>query len=308
MSWMLKFGGYLRAEARPGSSLTAAFEEAGNRGSVTRQDRALIHRRMARYLLACNRRGRLLWADAFSSRLAEFFDLDEGDQWLDEPVHLVTLADVRCCTSDEPQRVPIRRFREMLLKRASGLNYLGMIEPAYYVNVCKGARYQGRRAVSWHAHLLVWGIEARELERLVADWNQNLRSVAEGLPAAHAQEIGAYDLPKVLSYMLKSPTTGYRLRKREVVSPDGEIGFQFVQRKQALRKGELIRLFHLTKGLYLDRLACAGGRGLSLLQAVRKKSLQLHRDRESRKRGYRQPNRLKCVRKRIRARKRTVRR
>jgi len=278
MNWMLKTTGYVQAELRLGYLLRRSFDEARNRQTVRLWHRKLAHRSFARYLLACNSYGRLLWAGAYCAELSECFDLDEDDRLLDESVHLLTITDTACCTTDESQEIPIRRFRERLRPRAAGLNYIGMIEPAYYVNVCKGARYKGRRVVSWHAHYIVWGIGSVRLATLVAGWNEKevYRSVADGIPAAHCVVIRPADLPHTVCYTLKSPTHGYRLRKIERITEDGEIVFGFKQRKQTLRKGERIRLFHLMKNLYLDQMALAGGQGVAMLRRVKKAALGPH--------------------------------
>src|SRR5436853_5037037 len=150
-----------------------------------------------------------------------------------------------------------------------------MIEPAYYTNLCQGAWYKGKRAVSWHAHYIVWGISGSELKGLVAEWNKAgvYRSIAEGIPAAHCKEIGRNTLANTVCYTLKSPANGYRLYKREVIKKNGEIVRKFAQRKQELRKGERVRLFHLTKHLYLDQVALAGGRGVGLLRQIKGSAL-----------------------------------
>jgi hypothetical protein len=192
---------------------------------------------------------------------------------------LLTITDLNCCTTDEPQKIPIRKFRKRLRPRVEGLNYVGMIEPAFYVNLCQGARYKGRRAVSWHAHLIVWGVSTSELKRLVAEWNSEgvYQSIADGIPAAHREEINPRTFSTAVCYTLKSPANGYRLRKREVITEHGEIVSKFTQWKQRLRPGERVRLFHLTKHLYLDQMSLAGGRGVSLLRGIKKLALRRYR-------------------------------
>jgi hypothetical protein len=84
---MIEVAGYRHAELRLGSMLRIAFDEARNRKPVRSWDRNLIHRRSARYLLACNSYSRLLWADAFCSGLSDVFDLDQDDRLLDVTCH-----------------------------------------------------------------------------------------------------------------------------------------------------------------------------------------------------------------------------
>ena len=68
----------------------------------------------------------------------------------------------RCVTAAAARRTRRRKsiflqFIQRLRRGLRGLSYLGMIEPAYYVNVCQGTHVHGKRTVSWHLHLLAWG-------------------------------------------------------------------------------------------------------------------------------------------------------
>jgi hypothetical protein len=157
-----------------------------------------------------------------------------------------------------------------------------MIEPAYYVNVCPGTSYDGKRCISWHAHYLVWGITQADIKALVDRWNKHgvYRPIADGLLGAHASQISPGTLPEVIGYVLKSPANAYRIRKREFVTRDGEIISGFVQRKQELRDSERIRLFSLMKCLYLDQLAVAGGKGSSILNRAKRTALKRYREEE----------------------------
>jgi hypothetical protein len=68
---------------------------------------------------------------------------------------------------------------------------MGMLEPAYYVNVCPGTHVQGKRMVSWHLHLIAWGEARKNLRKRIDRLNkrQILLPIADGLAAAHQKRI-----------------------------------------------------------------------------------------------------------------------
>jgi hypothetical protein len=135
----------------------------------------------------------------------------------------------------------------------------------------------------WHLHALVWGISREALTALLRDLEASGRyiAIAEGFKGAHAEKITQGDLPKVVSYMLKSPSWADRLSRLEEKGPDGEVQTDIDgqpltthrQGKSELRPGERITLFHTVKNLYLDKLAVAGGEGVGLLARARRRAL-----------------------------------
>jgi hypothetical protein len=152
-----------------------------------------------------------------------------------------------------------------------------MVEPAYYVNVCEGARIHGKRMVSWHVHLVAWGISPKGMKKRINGLNKEgvLLPIADGLDAAHQKRISKGKLASKIGYILKSPKKAYRLYKYEQVTPDGEIVMRFKQKKDDLRPGERLTLFRLMQDLYLDQLALAGGEGAEILRRVKRR---VHRE------------------------------
>jgi hypothetical protein len=149
---------------------------------------------------------------------------------------------------------------------------LGMIEPAYYVNVCEGARIYGRRMVSWHLHLIAWGESKSAIRTRIERLNEDgiLLPIADGLAAAHQKRISTGYLASKLAYMLKAPRKAYRLFKYEHVTSDGEIVLRFKQKKDDLRPGERLTLFRLMQDSYLDQLSLAGGEGTGILRRIKR--------------------------------------
>jgi hypothetical protein len=188
-------------------------------------------------------------------------------------IFLVTLCDRRCCTSHQEKNIDIPGFIRLLRQGLRGLSYLGMLEPAYYVNVCEGARIHGKRMVSWHAHLLAWGESKSEIKERIEKLNNQgiLLPIADGLPAAHCKRITKGQLASKLAYILKAPRKAYRLFKWEQVTAEGEIIFRFKQKKDDLRPGERLTLFRLMQDMNLDHLALGGGEGAEILRRLKRR-------------------------------------
>jgi hypothetical protein len=259
------------------NKLRLAFQESRKRGSVSLGDKALLkgHRRSS--LLAVNRHSRVLWGEVISSEISKFFCEGGDGTEHNQEIYFVTLTDVSCARSptDELDTAALTAIKNRLRYGLRNFSYLGMIEPAYYVNLQSGTRFAGKRCMYWHLHALVWGVSRKQLRahlrKLVAAGRYV--AVADGVKPVHSSVVKQGRLPKAVAYMLKSPTLGYRLSARDleddigqpVTDDDGVVLQGFRQGKAKLRSGQHIELFHSMKHLYLDQLAIAGGEGARLL-------------------------------------------
>jgi hypothetical protein len=206
---------------------------------------------------------------------SDHFHLGPDNPEPDQRVFLVTLCDRRCCTSHQEKNIDVSRFIRILRRGLRGSSYLGMLEPAYYVNVCQGTHVHGKRLVSWHLHLLTWGEPRKKMQKRIDRLNQGiLLPIADGLAAAHQKRISKGKLASKIAYVLKSPRKAYRLYKWETVSPDGEIIPKFKQWKDDLRPGERLTVFRLMRDMYLDQLAVAGGEGTDILRRMKRRVLR----------------------------------
>jgi hypothetical protein len=153
-----------------------------------------------------------------------------------------------------------------------GLSYLGMLEPAYYVNLCKGTHLYGKRMVSWHLHLIAWGEPHKKLAKRIERLNEDaiLLPIADGLPAAHQKRISKGMMARKIGYVLKASKKAYRLFKWELITADGEVISKFKQKKDDFRPGERLTVFRLMQDMYLDQLAVAGGEGTVMLRRVKR--------------------------------------
>ena len=195
-------------------------------------------------------------------------------------MYLITLCDRRCCASHQEKNVDVFQFIRILRRGMRGLSYVGMLEPAYYVNVCNGTHVQGKRMVSWHLHLIAWGEARKKLRKRIDRLNNQriLLPIADGLPAAHQKRISKGKVADKIAYVLKAPKKAYRLFKREFMTADGEVICTFRQKKADFRRGERLTVFGLMQDMYLDQLAVAGGEGTDLLRRIKRRALQDLRD------------------------------
>lgn len=280
--WLFKQTGYGRQEASANFKLVRDLKEARRGDKVGRGDFQLLLPPAGRALCAANKFGRVLWAEAFCLEFSRYFKLGPGHSYPDQPIYLVTIVDYRCMTAHDAREVDPAPFIAHLRKALEGISCIGMLDVGYYTNIAHGARYKNKKALSWHIHVIAWGRTPKQMDLLMERLNSptsGFQSIGDGLEAFHSKRIPkseskTYHLADKLAYLLKSGKHAYRLGKREIVTPDGEIIPTFYQRKTLLRRGERIRLFQATKHLYLDRIAIAGGEGAAILRRVKRRALR----------------------------------
>jgi hypothetical protein len=259
-----------------------AFQEARNRKSVSRGDKALIAYRERDSLLAVNPSSRIIWGKAVFTEIGKHLCFEDSTDHKQD-MFLVTLVDRSCATTMIGADIDIEAIKRKLRVGLRGLSYLAIIEPAFYTNLKVYPSFQRERRLYWHLHAVVWGTTKAKLRKIIRLLNKSGRyvPVVEGLKGAHVKTITQGDLPAVVGYILKSPGNTYRVFQVDrrgpdgklLVTPDGEIRARFVQRKGKLRKGQRISLFHAMKGLYLDRMAIAGGEGVPMLARAKRIAL-----------------------------------
>ena len=155
-----------------------------------------------RWMNAVSPQARIRWGKMVCEEFSDHFHLGPDKPEPDQRIFLVTLCDRRCCTSHQEKEIDIRGFIQLLRRGLRGLSYFGMIEPAYYVNVCEGTRMHGKRLVSWHLHLIAWGKSPREMKKRIERLNKERLLSADcrrspcSSPKADLQgQTGRQDLP-----------------------------------------------------------------------------------------------------------------
>ena len=274
--WFFRQTGLRQQELATGSKLRAAVEEARNLSLVRRSHDLQLLNADPRWLNAVNPKARIRWGEIVCEEFSNHFHLGPNKPEPDQRIFLVTLCDRRCCTSHQEKEIDIPRFIRILRRGLRGLSYFGMIEPAYYTNVCEGTHVHGKRLVSWHLHLLAWGESKFAIRTRIESLNKEsiLLPIGDGLPAAHQKRISKAKLASKIAYVLKAPKKAYRLYKWETITPDGEIVPKFKQKKDDLRPGERLTLFQLMQDIYLDHLALGGGEGAEILRRVKRRVLR----------------------------------
>jgi hypothetical protein len=155
-----------------------------------------------------------------------------------------------------------------------------MVEPALYVNVMPGTRLKMKKAVCWHVHAICWGESRREMSERFNRLNSDgiYRSIMTSqlgahytlIPDKYVGDSHRTFLADKLRYILKSPQKAYRIYKTKRMNGRGKRVACFRQKKDDLRKGDRITLFHLMKELYLDKLAVAGGDGADMMRRIKR--------------------------------------
>jgi hypothetical protein len=274
--WFFRQTGLRRQELVSGSKLESAIEESRQLSLDQRLQALQLLNADPRWLNAVSPQARIRWGEMVCEEFSNHFHLGPGNPEPDQRVFLVTLCDRRCCTSHQEKEIDISWFSRILRRGLRGLSYLGMIEPAYYVNVCPGTHVHGKRLVSWHLHMIAWGESRKKMQNRIDRLNKQkiLLPIADDLAAAHQKCISKGKLASKIAYILKAPKKAYRLYKWETISPDGEIIPKFKQWKDDLRPGERLTVFRLMKDLYLDQLAVAGGEGADILRRMKRRVLR----------------------------------
>jgi hypothetical protein len=125
------------------AALRLAFEESRKRHSLSRGDRELPKFKNGFSLLAVNPFSRRIWGEAVSGAISGFF-CDGGDGTAhNQDVYFVSLMDLGCARSpkDRLTEGDLAVIKQRLRYGLGGLFYIGMVEPAYYVNLQAGTRY-----------------------------------------------------------------------------------------------------------------------------------------------------------------------
>ncbi len=241
-----------------------------------------MHRMLIRgnplYLSAVNTKARIKWGTLLIRELFEFFNIPKTASEPQTPVFFVTLADSLLITTAESQKIDLELFKRKLAARLRGLDYIGMIEPAYYYNSFDTAGQKTPDLVSWHGHFLVWRINRKRLSRIVKKVNCKLKAVMPEFAAAHWKQVERGKFGQKICYLAKSPRKEYSVGEYKVCKQNGEPHYKHNRRD--IRPGTRAKLFHLLRHLYLDQLAMAGGHGCELLRKIKYEVLRDYRARK----------------------------
>ncbi len=238
---------------------------------LTREARLETDPDAAIYLPANNHAARIEYATVATDLVTRFTDLLPEST----PVFWVTLIRSSYTVPyDEAADFNLFKLQQWVRAELRGCSFIGMTEAALYTNAGE-VRAGWKRAISWHPHLLVWGVSKQRMREIRDSINVRFRTLIPGVKAAHFRTLKPEDVEGQVLYMLKAPVNEYRiiLKTRRAVDPDtGEITKEptgnFKSAKYQLGPGDLVRMANLMSGKKLDGLTFAGGEGKAVLDAV----------------------------------------
>src|SRR4051794_22606814 len=109
-----------------------------------------------------------------------------------------------------PDIQAIRRSYSCLLR---GLNYVGMIDVAYYASVRRVLRHNN--ILLPHVHCLIWGVREGELDAVCQDIRKQIKPLLPYATAARYARVRDGDLLQMVWYVCKTPYKQYQLWQRE---------------------------------------------------------------------------------------------
>jgi hypothetical protein len=228
------------------------------------------------YLPAVNSKARIKWGAGFIQETFKLFRVDDDENGPVEPVFLVTIADHSHVTTDQPQQINLPRIKRKIGAGLIDLSYIGMIEPGFYNVIYDEIGNQRKNVISWHGHFLVWGVSEEGLAKHLAKIKPRFTPIMPGLCAVYKKRIPPEQFGYKLWYILKAPRKEYSIGQRlERDKKTGEAKFK--QNSRELRPGSRLKLFHLMRDMYLDKLAMAGGEGSELLRQIKYDALREYR-------------------------------
>jgi hypothetical protein len=252
--------------------LRNAFEESHLRGTIHRPDHYKLTRSAANQLLAVNAYSRINVSEALCNEVADRLCVNE--HWEHRPpIFFTTIIPTGGFAAAEARGIDLNGMKQRLRVDFSGISYLGAFEPGYYASLPIAVGKPGIRAISWHAHLLMWGISTADVAQLVRQLQKggHYRAVVKEMQSVHVAEVANGELPKVVGYMLKPPSHAYRVQRytrmkgdEMVLKRDGTPEFWVNQRSSMLGHIDRLRVFHAMKHLGLDDLIVGGGEGSAM--------------------------------------------
>jgi hypothetical protein len=254
-------------------ALRNAFDEARSRTTITQMDRRLLTRSAADRLLAVNAYSRISVGRALCDEIASKLCVNEHWEH-DQPIFFVTLIPKDGLVAAGVRGVELGSMKLILQADLRGLSYLGAFEPGHYASLPSSDGGPGCQAISWHPHLLMWGVTTKKIQCVTAKVRRSghYQAVVEEIQSVHAEQVANGELPDVVGYLLKPPSHAYRVTRYPHIGRDGEIRlkpdgtprFYVEQHRSDLRKGERLRVFHAMKHLGFEELLVAGGEGSAL--------------------------------------------
>ncbi|WP_157643023.1 hypothetical protein [Bradyrhizobium sp. WSM4349] len=252
--------------------LLSAFETSHKRNLVSSGDEELIVDSAGAGLSAVCLSARTCWAHFLCGELERYFAYNNATRATNQKVFFFTLVDISCARSRDERKIALKPIIRKLERGLKGRDFIGVLEPGLYSHIDARLKHPfGSSLVSWHLHVLVWGVSRNDVKRLARKLNKSKRYIplSPGQDGVFQRGVREGELSRALSYIMKPPISAYRLgRRRE--STDGKASF--IQYRSNLRPGERLTLYLHMRHLSLPETWIAGGKGSALLGTVKRRS------------------------------------
>lgn len=213
-------------------------------------------------------KGRLLWGRALIREALSFYrQLRKRPRSVRAAYHL-TLTSVGW---NQPVGDPYSRskiinsMRREISDFLSGRSYIGVIDVGYFAYTEKGLGKSGR-VLSWHVHMLIWGLSQGELVSLVSSWNEGHMGMGNR-PAAGKRPGGPKSIGKVLAYLPKLPRKTYCLWAEHTPFGSNQAPKSRIQARK-LSPTDCDIIASALDGTFVDKLTLSGGEGNEVHAAV----------------------------------------
>lgn len=219
----------------------------------------------AKYLNANNAEGRITFTQTLLKHMREHAAV------LVEPLHFVTVVSrVYMLPIGTAAEINLKSLRAFVRQALVGSPFVGMIEPALYLDCNTFGACRGVDVVCWHAHIIVWGRTRQQIRKAASGIGAQHVSITGG-PPVHIKYVSPDELTAKWLYMCKAPLKAYRLNRykgERIDASTGEVFQNFLQQKQPMRTGNRIRVSNFMKDLYLEQLCFGGGEGAALAKTI----------------------------------------
>ncbi|MGZ2421260.1 hypothetical protein [Rhizobium laguerreae] len=240
---------------------------AWGEGKLSNEILMRLEKRKAHFGFAINMHSRVAFAEAAARRLDSYFrDHEIRQVWFVDLVSdqfIFPLADAN--------RIEFEALKRWVKKQLPGCNYLGGIDAAYYLN---GSVVTETRepAISWHAHLMVWGISEQKLARLAARTNSRYKAGWEGATAFFFREWDSSRAVGRAMYALKAPLSEYIAYPSRADQSDAETGEIFnatyTQKKRVMRRTHAVDVVQLYGEASLKEMTLRAREGKELFRQI----------------------------------------
>lgn len=229
-------------------------------------------------LKATNARARIFVAVEANRQLCDVLSAEAGST----DVFWITITPaVWMCPLWAANRIKPEIIRAQIAGYFEGTDYFGMIDAAYFPRRMNSPLSHEKRyylpgpVVSFHAHLIAWGLEEERLEEIKAALNHDFKCQFENKVVFHSRKVSVEKALQKNRYQMKGPLKSYSAWapvKDLVDLETGEIiprpSSDWTIRKRPFRSGEAAALHNQIHRLLIADLMLGGGEGLALKREV----------------------------------------